>query len=89
MTGAPKLRSMRLLRGLEARRRGVYSGTLGYISLNRCLDFNVIIRSIVCTPQQCSIGAGHDYFSVIIFFTSKAHRRDCCLALLHRSVVDT
>lgn len=59
MTGAPKLRSMRLLRELEARRRGVYSGTLGYISLNGCLDFNVIIRSIVCTPEQCSIGAGH------------------------------
>jgi para-aminobenzoate synthetase len=68
MTGAPKLRTMELLEELEdGVDRGPYSGSLGYLSVNGCMDMNIIIRSTVLTlsddhPQdnawKVSIGAG-------------------------------
>ena len=47
MTGAPKHRVMELTEQYEYSRRGIYSGTVGYISPNKDFDFNVIIRSLV------------------------------------------
>ncbi|WP_199117355.1 anthranilate synthase component I family protein [Pedobacter sp. ASV28] len=47
MTGAPKLRAMQLIDTYENSKRGVYSGSFGYISPNGDFDFNVIIRSIL------------------------------------------
>ncbi|CCG84291.1 protein of unknown function [Taphrina deformans PYCC 5710] len=45
MTGAPKKRSVELLQKLEGRRRGVYSGVCGYLSVCGGGDWSVIIRS--------------------------------------------
>lgn len=45
MTGAPKLRSVRMLEPLEQHGRGIYSGTLGYWDVTGSAEFNVIIRS--------------------------------------------
>jgi len=47
MTGAPKLRSCQLLRALESRERGVYSGVVGYMDVGGSGDFSVVIRSAV------------------------------------------
>ena len=47
MTGAPKLRSCQLLRSLENRNRGIYSGVLGYLDIGGGGDFSVVIRSAV------------------------------------------
>ncbi|RKP10533.1 ADC synthase, partial [Thamnocephalis sphaerospora] len=65
MTGAPKLRSVQLLEHLEDHRpRGIYSGCLGYLSVNGAADFNVVIRTAAIThrqsntPKDISIGAG-------------------------------
>ena len=53
MTGAPKLRSVDILNEMEQGvSRGPYSGSLGYISLNGCMDMNIIIRIAVVTPAE-------------------------------------
>ncbi len=46
MTGAPKYKVMQLIEKYEKSKRGIYSGTIGYITPNKNFDFNVIIRSI-------------------------------------------
>jgi len=47
MTGAPKMSAMQLIEKHETFRRGLFSGTVGYIDPNGDFDFNVIIRSIM------------------------------------------
>lgn len=46
MTGAPKIKAMQLIEAYEDARRGLFSGTVGYIAPNGDFDFNVVIRSI-------------------------------------------
>jgi len=47
MTGAPKIRAMELIEQYEKTKRGLYSGSVGYIDPEGNFDFNVIIRSIL------------------------------------------
>ena len=47
MTGAPKIRAMELIEQYETTKRGLYSGTVGYINPDGDFDFNVVIRSIL------------------------------------------
>ncbi|HEX8461525.1 MAG TPA: anthranilate synthase component I family protein, partial [Segetibacter sp.] len=51
MTGAPKRKVMELIEEYEQTKRGLYSGTLGYISPGGNFDFNVVIRSIFYNGQ--------------------------------------
>jgi len=46
MTGAPKYKVMQLIEHYERARRGLYSGTVGYITPAGDFDFNVVIRSL-------------------------------------------
>ena len=46
MTGAPKIRAMELIEEFENTLRGIYSGSIGYISPELDFDFNVVIRSL-------------------------------------------
>ncbi len=46
MTGAPKKKVMELIERYETVKRGLYSGTVGYIAPGGDFDFNVVIRSI-------------------------------------------
>ncbi len=46
MTGAPKVRAMKLIEKYESTRRGLFSGAVGYITPDGDFDFNVVIRSI-------------------------------------------
>ncbi len=47
ITGAPKIRSMEIIRELEREPRGVYTGSIGYIAPNGDFSFNVAIRTAV------------------------------------------
>lgn len=46
MTGAPKIRAMQLIEQYERARRGLYSGSIGYVWPGGDFDFNVVIRSL-------------------------------------------
>ncbi|WP_426059066.1 aminodeoxychorismate synthase component I [Hymenobacter sp. B1770] len=46
MTGAPKIRAMQLIEQYESSRRGLYSGSMGYVWPNGEFEFNVVIRSL-------------------------------------------
>lgn len=47
MTGAPKIRAMELIEKYEEFKRGLFSGSVGYITPEGDFDFNVVIRSIL------------------------------------------
>jgi para-aminobenzoate synthetase component 1 len=46
MTGAPKKKVLELIDQYEPVRRGLYSGTIGYINPEKNFDFNVVIRTL-------------------------------------------
>ncbi|KAK4046506.1 para-aminobenzoate synthase, (PABA) [Microbotryomycetes sp. JL201] len=59
MTGAPKLRSLRILHDLEGRQsRGVYSGAFGYVAFDGTTDLSVVIRTLILRGDELSLGAG-------------------------------
>ncbi len=47
ITGAPKCRTMEIIRDLESDPRGLYTGTIGYLAPGRQAQFNVAIRTAV------------------------------------------
>ena len=57
----PKLRAMELIESYEHFKRGLYSGSMGYIKSNGDFDFNVVIRSLIYDRSlslgQVSVGS--------------------------------
>ncbi|MFH0908442.1 MAG: aminodeoxychorismate synthase component I [bacterium] len=46
VTGAPKIRTMQIIRDLEPEPRGVYTGSMGFVLPDRKAQFNVAIRTV-------------------------------------------
>jgi para-aminobenzoate synthetase/4-amino-4-deoxychorismate lyase len=58
ITGAPKVRTMQIIRELEMQPRGVYTGAIGFLSPDRSSVFNVAIRTLVAKDGSASLGVG-------------------------------
>ncbi len=65
MTGAPKIRAMKICSEMEKVKRGVYSGALGYISGSEKLSLSVVIRTILVSQNkfEFQVGGGIVYDS--------------------------
>jgi len=46
ITGAPKIRAMEVIEELERHKRGIYTGSIGYVSCDGNADFNIAIRTM-------------------------------------------
>ncbi|MBT2656242.1 anthranilate synthase component I [Bacillus sp. ISL-18] len=58
VSGAPKVRAMEIINGLEKSKRGLYSGAVGYVSVNGNMDFALAIRTMIIKDGEAIIQAG-------------------------------
>jgi len=58
VSGAPKIRAMEIIDGLEKEKRGIYAGAIGYFGFGGDMDFCIAIRAIVQKDRTCHIQAG-------------------------------
>ena len=58
ITGAPKIRAMEIIDELEPDRRGLYCGSIGYISFDGQMDSNITIRTLVYNQGEIRCWAG-------------------------------
>jgi anthranilate synthase component 1 len=58
ITGCPKVRCMEIIAELEGEARGPYTGSVGYVSRNGRMDFNILIRTAHLDGRRLSFRAG-------------------------------
>ena len=62
ITGAPKVRTMQIIKELEQEARGIYTGSIGYIAPGRKAWFNVAIRTVMIDKEamraEYGVGGG-------------------------------
>lgn len=76
VTGAPKIRTMEIIRELEMGERGVYTGGIGFISPDGEAIFNVPIRTVLLNNGYGEMGIG----SGIVYDSDPEKEWDeCCL----------
>ena len=75
ITGAPKVRAMQLVAGLEEQPRGVSTGAIGFFSRERSV-FNVAIRTLALDGERGSMGVGS---GIVIDSNAADEYRECLL----------
>ncbi len=60
ITGAPKIRAMEIIAELEPSARGVYCGSVGYLSCTGAADLSIVIRTYLVRGERVyfSVGGG-------------------------------
>ncbi|MCF7916510.1 MAG: aminodeoxychorismate synthase component I [Candidatus Omnitrophica bacterium] len=58
VTGAPKIKTMQIIKNLEKEPRGIYTGAIGYISPKKNACFNVAIRTLEIKKEKGQLGIG-------------------------------
>lgn len=58
ITGAPKVRAMEIIEELEPHRRGIYTGSAGFIDFRGYMDFSIVIRSFVTYQNRAFFHGG-------------------------------
>src|ERR1700716_3863907 len=58
VSGAPKIRAMEIIADLEPDQRGVYAGSLGYVSFGGNLDMAITLRTVVVAEGIAYVQAG-------------------------------
>ncbi|MGG4167452.1 aminodeoxychorismate synthase, component I [Rossellomorea vietnamensis] len=58
ITGAPKVRTMEIIEELEPVRRGIYTGSIGWIGVNGDMELNIVIRTMLVKEGKGHIQAG-------------------------------
>ena len=58
ITGAPKIRAMEIIEELEPVRRGIYTGSIGYIDFSRRADLNIVIRTMIIKGERVYLQVG-------------------------------
>ncbi|MEP7227332.1 MAG: aminodeoxychorismate synthase component I [Gemmatimonadales bacterium] len=58
ITGAPKVRAMEIIAELEPTQRGVYCGSIGYVSATGAMDTSIVIRTYLALNGQVYFQAG-------------------------------
>ncbi|MFB4165030.1 anthranilate synthase component I family protein [Alteribacillus sp. JSM 102045] len=58
ITGAPKIRTMEIIEELEPVRRGMYTGSIGWIGFNGDMELNIAIRTMIAKDGMAYVQAG-------------------------------
>jgi para-aminobenzoate synthetase component 1 len=58
ITGAPKIRAIEIIHELEPVRRGVYTGSIGYVGFDGSVNLNIAIRTAVVKDGMCRFHVG-------------------------------
>lgn len=58
ITGAPKIRTMEIIEELEPVRRGIYTGSIGWMGYTGDMEFNIVIRTAFIKDGMVHIQAG-------------------------------
>lgn len=58
ITGAPKIRSMQIIDETEPTARGLYTGSIGFVSVNHNACLNIAIRTIIIGHDTAYVQAG-------------------------------
>ena len=58
ITGAPKVRTMEIIEELEPTRRGIYTGSIGWIGFDGDMELNIVIRTLFAKDGFGYVQAG-------------------------------
>ena len=58
VSGAPKVRAMQIIEELEKEKRGIYAGSVGYVSFQGNMDMAIAIRTAVLRDREVFVQAG-------------------------------